>query len=198
MKKKITFFAAMLFIYGVLNNAEAFCPERDMECHGKDGFKPGMKCEETMFDEFSEDLRLTDEQKEKLKSLKDAEREEFMKIKQTMKEKKDFLHKELQKYDHDQVAVDGIVKELLNLEEQMLKNKVNVMISMKSILSQEQFETMQEKIEFKKAVREEARKMISQQGRCISGDKDFHKDKGCFGDKDIPDYAPMCDDYFKG
>jgi Spy/CpxP family protein refolding chaperone len=101
-------------------------------------------------DGFFKDLNLTQEQRDKLKANREQSRGKMEAIHTQMKSKRAELKTELEKTTVDKGRIDGIVTELKNLSGQMVDLRVAGLISLKEILTPEQFKKMHDKMEERK------------------------------------------------
>ena len=93
-----------------------------------------------MFDRLSEKLDLTEEQQKQMEELRKSNMEEMKQLHEEIRDKKGALQEELQKPVTDEGKIDSIVKELKDLQGKQIENRVDHFISMKEILTPEQFQ----------------------------------------------------------
>ena len=98
------------------------------------------------YDKLTRELGLTPEQETRLKEERERFANENMELTEKMRSKKEELKDNLEKPDMDRAKVDGIIDEIKNLTGEKLKNRVNKISAMKSILTLEQFEKLQQKM----------------------------------------------------
>ncbi|MFQ5952473.1 MAG: Spy/CpxP family protein refolding chaperone [Candidatus Omnitrophota bacterium] len=120
--------------------------------------QPEEKCEERgKKEKFIEELGLTDEQKEEMKSLRKANKEKKNEFRQALRDKRKELRKELGLYDSDMQKVQGIVSEVKDLQGKLIDFRVKSIMDTKEILTEEQFGKFSEKT--KKAFKKRHGKM---------------------------------------
>ncbi len=93
------------------------------------------------------ELGLTDEQRDSLKADMEKNRERAMAMREEIKAKREELRAELDKAEVDRGKVDGIVDNLTNLYKEGMDQRVESILSMKQILTPEQFQKLQQKKE---------------------------------------------------
>jgi len=102
---------------------------------------------EEKFDKLTEELGLTPEQETELKQQRSQFKAQKKELWGKIRAKKKELKEELEKPDVDRAKVDKIIGEIKDLTGQKLEARVNKIISMKSILTPEQFKKLKEKME---------------------------------------------------
>ena len=100
------------------------------------------------YDILSEKLDLNDEQKAKLKSLFDQNREKTENMKKALFENKFKLEKELEKETVDKNIVDSLSKEISQISQDIVKNNIDMKIELKNILTAEQYDKFTGKPKF--------------------------------------------------
>ncbi|MDD4013735.1 MAG: Spy/CpxP family protein refolding chaperone [Candidatus Omnitrophica bacterium] len=139
----------MLIAAGVFLSAPAYA-ERD-GMMGEGGKKEMRGRMEKMYQE----LGITDEQNSELKALREGERAKSQEIKARIAEIKGAMRAELDKPDTDKIKVDGYVDDLTALYREKIGARVEGVMSVKKILTPEQFSALHEKKEEMKKDRKE-------------------------------------------
>lgn len=143
MKKAVTVAAVMGLI---LSAVPAYAYEG---CYmGEKGGKQYNKGEK--FDKLSEELGLSAEQKELLKKDREATFAKMKELREKIQAARKELKAELDKETLDTARVNGLVAQLKDLMGQQIQARVDKVMSMKNILTPEQFKKMQQLIEEKK------------------------------------------------
>ena len=96
--------------------------------------------------ELFKDLNLTAEQKKMLEENKKARKEEMKALFSQIKEKRDAIRNELQKTELNIGKITQINNELKILDAQMLDHRLDGILSVRKILSPEQFKKFMEKM----------------------------------------------------
>ncbi|MBU3912094.1 MAG: Spy/CpxP family protein refolding chaperone [Candidatus Omnitrophica bacterium] len=112
---------------------------------GRDSEK-GERHVERKMDKLVDELGLSPEQEEQLKSLKSSQREAKKELKEKMRSKRAELREELEKVDIDRAKVDSLVAEIKGLMGQELERMVEGVLLMKETLAPEQYEKFKNKI----------------------------------------------------
>lgn len=132
----------------------------------KDGGKQYQRSHmEGMMDDIISELGLSPEQEAKIKELKESMSEEKKEAYARKKKKYRAMKAELDKADTDREKVDALIEELVGLEREKLQLRARQVLAIKEVLSPEQYETLQNKIEIKKEVRKELWKMKKARGK---------------------------------
>ncbi|MCK4462870.1 MAG: periplasmic heavy metal sensor, partial [Candidatus Omnitrophica bacterium] len=97
-----------------------------------------------------EELGITAEQEAKLKAQREEFRDKNKKLMEKMLSKRKELKQELEKPNINRAKVDKIIADIKNLTGEKLRSRVHKIISMKNVLTQEQFEKLQKKMEEKR------------------------------------------------
>jgi Spy/CpxP family protein refolding chaperone len=120
---------------------------------------PGTKTEKggKMMDKLMRDLDLTDEQREKVEKQREESRERTKPLREEMRQEREELREELGKKDPDREKLDLLIRDISDLREKMLREKVEGVLAMKGILSQEQFDWLQANIEEKRKTHQKGR-----------------------------------------
>lgn len=92
------------------------------------------------------ELGLTPEQEEQLKRQRQEHGEQMKGLAVKMRAKQKELRLELEKYDSDEDKINSLVSELKSAQAQLVDLRVARIASIKSILTQEQYERFNEKI----------------------------------------------------
>ncbi len=114
---------------------------------GEQGHYRGMegKAEKAM-----EELGLTEEQKAMLKEVRTKNREQKKNIREVTKEQREVIKIELDKPVSDESKINSAINQITELQEKILRNRVDGVLSMKKILTSEQFQMMREKFQGRK------------------------------------------------
>ncbi|MBN1354073.1 MAG: periplasmic heavy metal sensor [Candidatus Omnitrophica bacterium] len=106
------------------------------------------KCDK--FERLSDELGLTDEQKTRLDKQKEVFKEKNIAFMDKIYAKNKELKAELEKPEIDRESVNNIIDDIQKLTGEKLRNRVDNILAMKNILTQEQFEKLQQKMEKKR------------------------------------------------
>ncbi|MBU4313138.1 MAG: Spy/CpxP family protein refolding chaperone [Candidatus Omnitrophica bacterium] len=98
-------------------------------------------------DNLTKELGLTPEQEEKIKALKTEQREAKKQLMDKIQSKKAELKEELEKATTNRARINSIVKELSALMEYKLEQRVESVLSMREVLTPEQYEKFKEEKE---------------------------------------------------
>jgi len=135
----------ILLIYTMITMVSFNAPQSlAREMSEEDGGHYGAKKEGKM-DKIMQELGLTDEQKEKLKEMKDAQRESGKEIRAQQREKREEMRKELEKTEPDLTKINKLIDEMAELDKQKTKNRVQGILDMKKVLTPEQYKALNEK-----------------------------------------------------
>lgn len=104
-----------------------------------------MFTKKTRYDMLAERLNLTDDQKEKVKTLFEQNKEKSENMKKTIFEDKIKLEQELEKETVDTNAVNNLSNEISQLSQDIVKNNINMKVELKNILTAEQYSKFIEK-----------------------------------------------------
>ena len=99
---------------------------------------------------FLKDLNLTPQQKDQMKADREQNAGKMKELRETTRAKRTELKAEFDKPTVDTARVNAIATELKTLEGQKVDMMVARLLSLKKILTPEQFQKMQEKMEKKK------------------------------------------------
>ncbi len=102
--------------------------------------------------EAMDELNLTKEQREEIKKNKEAYRESGQEIREGMRSKRKELKRELDKWESDDGKINNLVDEIAELQKETLQNRIEGILSVKKVLTEEQFEELKQKLEVKKEV----------------------------------------------
>jgi len=100
-----------------------------------------------MKEDLMKDLNLTTEQREQLKVHREANKEGMKAIREEMKAKQKELRDEVAKAQTDMGKIDAIKASMKDLEAKLIDHRVDSILSLKKILSPEQFAQMNAKME---------------------------------------------------
>jgi Spy/CpxP family protein refolding chaperone len=103
----------------------------------------GQRSSERM-EKWAEELGLSAEQKEALKEARDSSKTEKDLIWTRLKTAREDLNKELKKPETDQAAVEKAVLEIKKAQGDLVDYRVKSFLSMKGVLTEEQFQKMAE------------------------------------------------------
>ena len=137
--RKVVICAVALGLFFSGTSAYAWSFHRDSE-------KGGRYMEKKM-DRLVEELGLTSEQEEQLKSFKSEQKEAKKALREENRSKRAELREELEKADTDRAKVGSIVAEIKDLMGQKLDGMVKGVLLMKETLTPEQYEKFKKKIE---------------------------------------------------
>ena len=120
-----------------------------------------------------EELGLTSEQAEQLRQHKEAKRDGRKESYGIIREKHEAIKEELNKAEIDKVKIEKLIEEIVNIQTQALRERIEHMITLKEILTAEQFEKFQEKMEKKRQGFKEKKRWHKKHGTCNAvGDTD--------------------------
>ncbi len=98
----------------------------------------------TKYDILAEKLNLTAEQQEKLTKLMETKKETVLQLKEKMEQKRKDLEEEFNKDNIDKDMISSITKEISEISNDLFKVNIDTKIEMKSVLSQEQYNKLNE------------------------------------------------------
>ena len=136
IKKMVPLIVIALFLSGLTANAGTFAYGNEKAAYCK---KPGN------IEKISEELGLTPEQQELIKKQRAEFMEKNKDLGKRFRSKRVELKKELEKPKVDKATVDKIIADLKELTGEKLQNRVDKILSMKQILTPEQFDKLSEK-----------------------------------------------------
>jgi Spy/CpxP family protein refolding chaperone len=140
MTNKLTKIIAVLTVAGfVAAGPVAYAGSEGNAPEGGKGYRHGQG------KEFFKELNLTPEQKETLKTQREAKKEEHKAAREQMKVKMRALHDAISKPETKRADVDGLVAEVNALKGQMFARQIDGVFAMKEVLTPEQFAKMQAK-----------------------------------------------------
>ncbi|MFH0731675.1 MAG: periplasmic heavy metal sensor [Candidatus Omnitrophota bacterium] len=120
-------------MYGSRKGKTIVCPHCNKE------IKP-----EDMCSSMDKELGLTQEQQDKLKSLREAHRTQMDQICQALKEKEENLRQALDSATSDTAVINSIAAEVKSLQAQKVDGRVANILQTKAILTSEQFDKFTE------------------------------------------------------
>ncbi len=97
-------------------------------------------------DEFSKELNLTQEQKDKIKTFRDSTKDKLKQLTEELKTKRQELKEEIEKADMSNAKITNIATSIKTLYGQILDIRISNATFLKEILTPEQFSKMQKKI----------------------------------------------------
>jgi Spy/CpxP family protein refolding chaperone len=93
-------------------------------------------------EKFAEELGLTQEQKDAMKAQREQSRAKMKETREKLRDSQKALHEELQKPETDSAAIDNIVYRIKEAQGELIDQRVESFLSMKKILTPEQFQKM--------------------------------------------------------
>ena len=140
--------ATVLLVTGIFLASSAFAYEKGCWAgQGKEG----------RYEKMAKELNLTADQQAKLKANKEAQAEKMKALHEAMKANRAKFKEALKQPGTTKQSMEPIVAETKSLQAQMVDQKVDSILAVKGILTQEQFEKFQKKFEEKKGKRGEHR-----------------------------------------
>ena len=136
--RKVVIYAVVLGLLFSGTSAYAWSFHRDSEKGGKHMVGK--------IDKLVEELDLTLEQQEQLKSFKSEQEAAKKALREENRSKRAELREELEKADTDRAKVDSIVAEIKDLMGQKLDGMIKGVLLMKETLTPEQYEKFKKKI----------------------------------------------------
>jgi Spy/CpxP family protein refolding chaperone len=109
-------------------------------------------------DEAMQEIGITADQQKKIKKLKDKHKGQAQKVRSQMKAKKEAIRNELNKPDSNDKKIRGLVDESTDLYRRQTELRIEGIRDIKNVLTPEQFEILQRKLEIKKEVRKQMKK----------------------------------------
>ncbi|MBN2097349.1 MAG: periplasmic heavy metal sensor [Candidatus Omnitrophica bacterium] len=100
---------------------------------------------EEIWDNLSEELNLSPQQQEQLQNQRNEQRKNARALRESLRSKQKQLRKELDQQDIDRAKIDSLMTEINSLNKEQLSQRVQGILSMRQILSSEQFKKLQEK-----------------------------------------------------
>ncbi|MFH0985354.1 MAG: Spy/CpxP family protein refolding chaperone [Candidatus Omnitrophota bacterium] len=143
MENKMKKVVAVLMVVGLM--AVGPVAYAATEANSSEGGKGGKQGKGPKFEEMMKDLKLTPEQKEKLKAQREAQKESNKAAREQMKTKMEALHAAIEKPGATRADVAGLVGEVNALKAQMFAQRIDGVFAMKEILTPEQFAKMEAK-----------------------------------------------------
>jgi Spy/CpxP family protein refolding chaperone len=133
----VTVIAGALMAGGVYaNDAGRSCDDREKK-HGE------------MFDKMTKELNLTADQQAKLKANKEANRAKMQTLREAMKANRAKFREAVKQPGATRASVEPLVTEMKALQGQMADQMVDGIFAAKEVLTPEQFEKMQSKMDEK-------------------------------------------------
>jgi Spy/CpxP family protein refolding chaperone len=111
---------------------------------GRNGEK-GQKPDEGGFENIARELNLTESQKQQMAQQRTKEKEQGRVLREEMKAVRDELTKELDKDKPDRVRISSIISQMKELIGRRIEQRVEGILSMKQVLTPEQFKKLNEK-----------------------------------------------------
>ncbi len=138
MERKLTKFISILAVMGLM----AVGPVAYAESEG-DGPEGGKSWGHGEDQGFLQELNLTQDQKTKLKALREGKKESSQALREQLKAKMQALQDAISKPGTTRASVNGLVGEVTALKGQMFARKIDGVFAMKEVLTPEQFAKMQ-------------------------------------------------------
>lgn len=139
MENKLARIVAVLMVGGLMiAGPVAYAGHKGDDPEGGKGYKHGEA------KDFFKDLHLTPEQREKLKTQREAKKENKKAAREQLKVKMQALHEAIAKPGTKRADVNELVGEVSTLKGQMFAQKIDGIFAMKEVLTPEQFAKMQE------------------------------------------------------
>jgi Spy/CpxP family protein refolding chaperone len=140
MKNKLAKIVAVLTVAGLMAAGPvAYAASEGNNPESGKGYKSGEG------KEFMKELNLTPEQKEKLKTQREARQASHKVMREQLKTKMQELHAAIAKPGAIRPEVNGLVNEVMAIKGQIFSQKIDDLFAMKEILTPEQFAKMQER-----------------------------------------------------
>ena len=98
-------------------------------------------------DAFFDELKITPEQRQKLKAHREANKEKMKAVRSELKAKHDELRNLLKEPTVDKAKLEAVRADIRNLTGKMVDQRIESMLMLKEILTPEQFTKMNEKME---------------------------------------------------
>jgi len=144
MKKKIARIISLAVIAVFLVSGNLYA---ESQCGAPEGGRGNGKGDK--FQKLAEELNLTPEQKEKLKAQRAEFKEKNKALREKMQAKNKELKNELKNPTVDRAAVNATIEDIKSLTGEKLNSRVDKILSMKDVLTPEQFTKLQEKMQEK-------------------------------------------------
>jgi Spy/CpxP family protein refolding chaperone len=124
---------------------------------GPMGGEQGMKHERGLWQEEEKSLGLNDEQRARMKTIREEFKAQQEALRNEMKVKHEALRQELDAARPDRGKAEGIVKEISALEQKMGLKRVDMVLTIREMLTPEQYKKLQAFHEKKRAEMKEHR-----------------------------------------
>ncbi len=102
------------------------------------------------FQDLMDKLDLTEEQRETLKARREENLEKMKELREAMNENRQALREELLKDDYSKTAVKKTVREMKDIQGDMIEQRVDHFLQMKEVLTSEQYRKFTELAERKR------------------------------------------------
>jgi Spy/CpxP family protein refolding chaperone len=138
MKRKLRQFCysmALVLFFTSVASAQPFCQR----------FKRTDKARTAVFDNTIQELNLSPEQKQQITEQKNKEKEEALALKEKLSATRAALSKELEKENIDRAKINALISEMKELIGKRIENKIKGVLSLKEILTPEQFRILHDK-----------------------------------------------------
>lgn len=119
--------------------------------NGEGGAKDGPdQKHKKMFEKMTKELNLTADQQAKLKANREGKREKMESLREAMKANREKFQEAVKKPGATRASVQPLIDEMKSLQGQIMDQMADGIFSAKEVLTQEQFEKMQNKMEERK------------------------------------------------
>jgi Spy/CpxP family protein refolding chaperone len=129
--------------------------------HGPGGSERGMKHDKSFWKEEENSLGLNDEQRAKMKTIREEFKTRQDVLRNEIKARHEALRQELDAVDPDRGKAEGIVKEISALGQQMSLKRVDMVLTIREILTPEQYKKLRAFHEKKRAEMKERREQMN-------------------------------------
>lgn len=147
----------LFYTFPAYSESGGFCDGKGPDGQGKKGM--GMHDKKgKMMDAVMEEIGLTEEQQSKLAGLRESQKEGSRAIRSEMRAKHEEMKNELDKPVSDNKKVEQLVNDMTDLYRQKTNNRVKGVLDIKSVLTPEQFQLLNEKMEAEKKTWKGSRK----------------------------------------
>jgi Spy/CpxP family protein refolding chaperone len=148
--KKALFFAAVLAIafipFALAEHGEGPGPGGPGGHDGQEMGAPDMMMEKG-FNRALEDLKLTDEQEQKLREIKDSSKRDIFNLKHEIQLAIMDIQDEYKKETSDATRINACIDKLSDAQKKLMKIRSGQMLRMKAVLTPEQFKKLLQKMD---------------------------------------------------
>jgi len=152
--KKLMLLAVVVMVFVWTSIAQA---RGHGEGYGRGDRQDGQGPSEEMVQKMEEKLGITEEQSVQLKAHRIEHKEKMKALKNELKEKREALKEELEKGDASESSIQGVASELKNVQSELVDERINGILAVKSILTPEQYEKFKEKTKKNHSRKEKSR-----------------------------------------